>query len=134
MKWWEALFIGSTGAGGGGLLWRFFQSRGVRKAAAGLIDPDPQFSPVEELRLILDEQRRGYEHLSGRVQTLEDTITVLETKLTEEQTRAKNLQRQLTEERRKATRRVNELEKALEAANERIAHLEQQLEAAHAAQ
>lgn len=134
MNWLELLIAGGTGAGGGGLLWRVLRSRTLRKAAAGVIDPDPHPNAIDELRVVLDEQRRGYEHLTGRVQVLENTISDLETKLNEEQNRAKNLQRQLTDERRKATKRVNELEKALASANDRIAHLEQQLEAAQAAQ
>jgi predicted RNase H-like nuclease (RuvC/YqgF family) len=99
----------------------------VRRIAAEVLNPESHPDAVEELRIILDEQRRGYEHLSGRVGALEDTISVLERRLLEEQTKARSLQRQLREERKLSSTRIAELERQLIQAQGRIEHLEEQL-------
>lgn len=127
--WWQTLLIGGgSGAGGAGLLVKLFRNRRLRKMASDALNPDPSPSAIDELRLILDEQRRGYDHLAGRVTNLENTIASLETKLAEERAVAKNLRRQLREERKVSGARISILEKQLGEARARIAHLEDLLE------
>jgi predicted RNase H-like nuclease (RuvC/YqgF family) len=137
VSWWQTLLLGTGGAGGGGVLWRFLKSRRLREIAVDVLDgPDDRdnvrVDAIVELRVILDEQRRGYEHLSGRVETLEQTIAGLQSRLAEEQTRAKSLQRQLRDERKVAGARIGELERLLAEARSRIDHLEALLAAYYA--
>jgi chromosome segregation ATPase len=128
MMWWEALLIGTGGASGGGFLWRVVKSRRLRRLAADVLDgPDGRLDAINELQIILDQQRVGYEHLSSRVGKLEFTISLLERRLAEEQHKAKTLQRQLREERKTASTRIADLERQLAVARERIDHLEEQL-------
>lgn len=128
MTWWQALAAGS-GAGGTGLFWRVLRSRKLRQIAADVLDgpdtkPNADLDALVELRVILDEQRRGYEHLAGRVETLETTIAGLEQRLADEQDRANTLERQLRRERKDAGLRIGELERQLAGAQARIDHLE----------
>jgi predicted RNase H-like nuclease (RuvC/YqgF family) len=125
VKWWEATLLGGSGAGGGSLIWRVLRSRKVREIAADVLDgPDGGKSGLEDLRIILDEQRRGYEHLAERVGTLEETIVSLEERLLEEKNRAETLEKQLKSERKSASAKVRTLEKQLKEARQRIDHLE----------
>lgn len=129
MTWWQTLLAGGTGVGGGGILWRVLKSRKLRQIAVDVLDgPDSSVDAVAELRVILDEQRRGYEHLAGRVEVLEGTISELEKRLIEEQSKADSLRRQLRDERKKSGARISDLEKQLAAAQHRIDHLEALLE------
>jgi predicted nucleic acid-binding Zn-ribbon protein len=127
MSWWQMLLVGGGASGSGGLIWRVFKNRKLREIAADVLDPTPKTGAVEELRFILDEQRKGYEHLAGRVGALELTISTLERRLIEEQSKARSLQKQLREERKLSGIRIADLERELQAAKTRIEHLEQQL-------
>jgi predicted nucleic acid-binding Zn-ribbon protein len=82
---------------------------------------------LNELRVILDEQRKGYTHLVGRVERLEDEVAVLNRLLAEARTREQGLERQLREERLASNDRISALHVELDEARARIAELEAQL-------
>jgi uncharacterized protein involved in exopolysaccharide biosynthesis len=93
---------------------------------------DDEGAEVDTLRVILEEQRTGYDHLSARVQTLEAKVADLETQLAAARSRESELERLLDEERTSAGARIAHLEAALAAAQERITALEAELAAARA--
>ena len=127
MNWWNALVSGGGAAGVFGALRYILKSRKLRSVAAQVLDPDSDTSPLDDLRLILNEQRKGYEHLAGRVTILEHSISNLERKLAEARERERSLQRKLREERKLSGGRIEELERELADAKDRIAHLEEML-------
>ena len=115
-----------------GLLARLWKNRRLRAIAAEVLDPSDsrQMGVLEELRTILDEQRKGYDHLSTRVSRLEDEVANLERLLASAKQRERKLEQQLKEERKQASTRIADLERELAAAQARISVLETQLAAA----
>ena len=115
-----------------GLLARLWKNRRLRAIAAEVFDPSDsrQMGVLEELRTILDEQRKGYDHLSTRVSRLEDEVANLERLLASAKQRERKLEQQLKEERKQASTRIADLERELAAAQARISVLETQLAAA----
>jgi len=91
---------------------------------------DDDSEDVDTLRVILEEQRAGYDHLAVRVQTLETRVADLEQQLVAARSRESDLERELAEERVTAGARIAQLEAALAAAQERITALEAELAAA----
>ena len=87
-------------------------------------------SDTEPLQEILAEQRRAYDHLVERVETLETKVHDMEEMLEASRIREQQLTDQLADERRKYTTRIVQLEAELAAAEIRIAHLEAELAAA----
>ena len=132
MEWWQALITGTGGVGLTGLLARLWKNRRLRAIAAEVLDPSDsrQMGVLEELRTILDEQRKGYDHLSTRVSRLEDEVANLERLLASAKQRERKLEQQLKEERKQASTRIADLERELAAAQARISVLETQLAAA----
>lgn len=133
MSWWQTLVASGGGAGVLGAALRVLRSRKLRRLAADAINPD-EVSRVDstvELRMILEEQRRGYEHLVTRVGRLESDLSRLERALADARKRERDLSRQLREERKLSASRIAELEHQLGEARTRIAALEAQLAEAH---
>ena len=135
MTWWQTLMAGGGGAGVLGVIGRALQSRKLRKLAAAAISPDDlsRVDTAKELRIVLDEQRKGYEHLATRVDRLETELVRLRISLDEARRRERSLAKQLRDERNLSARRIQELEEQLTEARGRIAALEAQLAEAHAA-
>lgn len=133
MAWWQTLVASGSGAGVLGGILRVLKSRKLRRLAADAINPDEvsRLDSTTELRMILDEQRKGYEHLAGRVERLEGDLVRLERALADARKRERDLTRQLREERKFSASRIAELETQLGEARARIAALEAQLAEAH---
>jgi predicted RNase H-like nuclease (RuvC/YqgF family) len=100
------------------------------KLPGGIQIGEDDSDDVATLRVILEEQRAGYDHLAGRVQTLETRVADLEAQLVAARSREAALEQELAEERATAGARIAQLEAALAAAQERIAALEAELAAA----
>ena len=132
---WQTLLASGGGAGVLGAALRVLKSRKLRRIASEAISPDDvsRVDATHELRMILDEQRKGYEHLTGRVARLENELVRLQSALNEAKRRERNLAKQLRDERNLSARRIQELEMQLSEARERIAALEAQLAEAKAA-
>jgi len=133
MHWWQTLVAGGGGAGVLGFLARATRNRKLRRIAADVISPDDlsRVDSTKELRMILDEQRKGYDHLAARVGRLETDLTRLERALADARKRERDLSRQLREERKLSASRISELEHQLTEARARIGALEAQLAEAH---
>jgi predicted RNase H-like nuclease (RuvC/YqgF family) len=86
---------------------------------------------LADLRAILDEQRKGYDHLVTRVDRLETEVSHLESELAQARKREETLQRKLRTERQMSRDRIEELERQLCEARDRIAELESQLRSYH---
>lgn len=131
MRWWESLLVGG-GAGGGALAVarKVLSNRRLRSAVADVLDGDDG-APVDDLRVILEEQRKGYDHLVVRVDRLEDEVANLSRKLAEARARERSLEAQLRQERLTSAEKIAELRAELSEARARIAELEALLSRHH---
>jgi predicted RNase H-like nuclease (RuvC/YqgF family) len=84
-------------------------------------------SDISVMQTILEEQRKGYDHLLDRVVLLENRVADLEQQLIDARRRETDLENELAVERATSGARITELELALEAAKQRIAALELEL-------
>lgn len=107
-------------------VWR----RSNLKLPGGIQIGDDAATKTKTLQSVLEEQRRAYDHLTTRVQTLEDRVADLERKLAEARQRERDLEAELESERQAAGERIAHLEAELAVAEARIAHLEDELAAA----
>lgn len=123
----QQMLLSILGAGGGvsgWVVWYIRSGRAARRLSklfgAGRKD-------LQDLRVILNEQRKGYDHLVGRVDRLENEVVKLETQLSSARKREESLQRRLRLEKQTSSARIEDLERQLCEARRRIEELEQQL-------
>jgi predicted nucleic acid-binding Zn-ribbon protein len=91
---------------------------------------DDPGADVDALTPILEEQRKAYDHLQTRVDTLEQRVAELERQLVAARQREAELEELLATERATAGERIAALERELAVAEARIAALEAELAAA----
>ena len=103
------------------------------KLPGGIQIGDEPGAEVDALTPILEEQRRAYDHLQSRVDTLEARVAELERQLVAARQREAELEELLAAERAQAGERIAALEAELAAAEARIAALEAELSAARSA-
>lgn len=114
-------------AGGGLAGWAVWYVRSGRAQRLAAAFSRARYRDLEELKTILDQQRKGYDHLSERVDRLESEVNNLEAELLSARKREKALAKKLRTERLSAGEKIKALELELMEARRRIEELEEQL-------
>lgn len=123
----QQMLLSILGAGGGVSGWVVWYIRSGRASLRLSKLFGDERKDLHDLRFILNEQRKGYDHLVGRVDRLENEVVKLETQLSSARKREESLQRRLRLEKQTSGARIEELERQLCEARQRIEELEQQL-------